>query len=574
MVAKAYESKTTVGLMMALLLLSSALVWHDLSVHEVLGRDENATITKIDQPDLSSVLRATYMKVTGQPGNMQPLYFFLQHPTWPLIGRSSFAFRFLSSTFGILVVALTFKLGEALWDSETGLVGALLTALLPFHVRYAQIARPYTLLALFSLASTYCLVRALQTNRIRHWCGFALAAALNFYTHFNALFVLAVQGLYTGIVWLATAWAVLRERRSVARLAGPVLGFLGVALLCAPGLIRFAGLPWVAPGGAETAGAASIEPALPFVRHFLYTTGLPAVWSQNLMLLAAGWGLAVTLYRKNLRAALLAVLWLVLPFVILGFLKSPRPFEERYVIFVTPVGMLLIGQGVVGMGSVLGAAGRRLGLRKARWPATTAITAGLAILLATSLSAYYDLNRSVDRLDKTLDVVERHARPGDIIVVSPRFLVRPLDVGGADVTYLTPSQHPTSEQMDDWTGRYERMWILYTSYLPPVELQEPLDQWVQANGSAFVRVPIKSITALAYQNLAISDLEARLKERIPLLEELAESSSGKHEAWQRYSLVADDYEALAAFHASRGEHQLAGEYQEKAEEARAQAPPP
>ena len=142
-----YNKRSTIGLLLGILLLSAALVWHDLGTHEVLGRDENATITKIDQPDLASVLQATTMKVTGQPGNMQPLYFFLQHLLLPVIERSLFAFRFLSSAFGILVVALTLKLGEVLWDSETGLVGALLTALLPFHVRYAQIARPYTLLA-------------------------------------------------------------------------------------------------------------------------------------------------------------------------------------------------------------------------------------------------------------------------------------------------------------------------------------------------------------------------------------------------------------------------------------------
>ncbi|MFC2015682.1 glycosyltransferase family 39 protein [Chloroflexota bacterium] len=570
-----YNKRSMMGLLVGILLLSAALVWHDLGTHEVLGRDENATITKIDQPDLASVLQATTMKVTGQPGNMQPLYFFLQHLLWPVIERSTFAFRFLSSAFGILVVALTFKLGKVLWDSETGLVGALLTALLPFHVRYAQIARPYTLLALFSLASACFLVRALQTNRLRHWLGFVLTAALNFYTHFNALFVLAVQGVYTAIVWLVTAWGVFGKRQSIARLTGPLLGFLGVAVVCTPGLIRFVGLPWVAPPGGDGAGAAvTIELTVPFLRHFLYTIGLPTIWLQNLILVSAGWGVAVTLYRRNWQAALLSVLWLLLPFLILTFLRSPRPFEERYVIFVTPVALLVIGQGVVGLGLVLGAAGRRLGLPEGRWLSTAVLSAVLAVLFAVSLRAYYDANRAVDRLDETLAVVESRARSGDIIVISPRFLVRPLDADGADVTYLAPSQHPTSEQMDDWTRSYDRVWILYTSYLPPIELQEPLDRWVQAQGDAFVRVPIKSINALAYQNLVFLDTEPRLEDRISLLEEMAENSSGKHEAWQRYGLVADDYEALAVLHANRGEHGLADQYQKKAEETRSLAPPP
>ncbi len=94
-----------------------------------------------------------------------------------------------------------------------GLIGALLTALLPLHLRYAQIARPYTLLAALSLASAYFLVRALRTNRPAHWIGFALTATLNFYNHFNAIFVLVAEGLYAGIIWLATLVAVLRRRQ-------------------------------------------------------------------------------------------------------------------------------------------------------------------------------------------------------------------------------------------------------------------------------------------------------------------------------------------------------------------------
>ncbi len=104
--------------MIGLLLLAAALVWHDLGTREVLGRDENATITKLDQPDLKAVFDVTYMKVTGEPGNMQPLYFVLQHLFWPAIGRSAFMLRFLSAAAALLTVVLTYKLGEALFGLQ------------------------------------------------------------------------------------------------------------------------------------------------------------------------------------------------------------------------------------------------------------------------------------------------------------------------------------------------------------------------------------------------------------------------------------------------------------------------
>jgi 4-amino-4-deoxy-L-arabinose transferase-like glycosyltransferase len=552
------------GLMVAMLLLAAILAWHDLGTREVLGRDENATTTKLDQPTLGAVLDVTHMKVTGQPGNMQPLYFLLEYLFWPLVGRSAFVLRFLSSVFGLLGVVLTFKVGEALWNREAGLVGALFTALLPLHVRYSQIARPYTLLALLSLASAYFLVRGVQSDRPRHWVGFVLAATLSFYTHYNSLMALAAQGLFAGAVWLATLVAVLRKQQSPRWLVAPILSFIAVGFLCAPGLLRLARLT-----AMQSAGEASLAPTLSFFRQFLYKIGLTTAWRQGLILGFMVLGLCVSLYYRRWRSALFTVLWLSVPFVILSAMDLPRPFVERYVIFVPPVALLLAGQGVVSLAEMLSRFSQRL---RARSAGIAAIAVGLALLFAAPLRAEYAANRAAYRLDDTLAVVERHARAGDVIVVSPRFFVRPLAVNGAEVLYLT--EHLSAEQLDGLVDRFQRIWILYTSYLPPVELQEPLDQWVQSWPDEFVRVPIKAITALAYHNHTLTDLEAILKDRVILLTDLAQVSAGKQEAWLRYSALADAYDSLGELHSSRGESVLAAEYQRKADEARAAAPRP
>jgi hypothetical protein len=552
------------GLMVALLLLAAILAWHDLGTREVLGRDENATITKLDQPTLRAVLDVTHMKVTGQPGNMQPLYFLLQYLFWPLVGRSAFVLRFLSSVFGLLGVVLTYKLGEALWNREAGLVGALFTALLPLHIRYSQIARPYTLLALLSLVSAYYLVRGFQSDRPRHWVGFVLTATLNFYTHYNSLMVLAAQGLFAGVVWLATLVAALRKRQSPRRLVAPMLSFIAVGLFCTPGLLRLARL-----AGTQPADQASLALTLPFFRGFLYKIGLASAWQQGLILAFMALGLFAALYHWRWRSALFTILWLSVPFVILSVMDLPRPFVERYLIFVPPVALLLAGQGVVALAEMLSRFSRRLNTRSV---GIAAIAGGLVLLFVAPLRAEYAANRAVQRLDDTLAVVERYARAGDVVVVSPRFFVRPLAVNGAEVLYLT--EHRSTEQLNDLVESYQRIWILYTSYLPPVELQEPLDQWVQSRPDEFVRVPIKAITALAYHNHTLTDLEAILKDRVILLTDLAEVSADKQEAWLRYSALADAYDSLGELHSSRGESILAAEYRRKADEARTAAPRP
>jgi len=560
-------------LVAGLLLLSAALVWHDLGAHEVLGRDENATILKLDQPDLRSVLRVVPIKVTGQPGYMQPLYFVLEYYVWPFVQRSAFMLRFLSSAFGLLAVAVTYTLGRALWGREAGLIGALLTALLPLHLQYAQIARPYTLLALLALASAYFLFRAWTTNRPVHWAGFALAGAFSFYTHYNALFALASEALFTGVLWLAALVAAWQKRRSWGRLAGPLLGWLALGLLCAPGLIQLAGLPWAGlRGGGETGAEVTVQLTVQFFADFMDNIGLALPYLQGLILGLMAVGLVAALYRRRWKAALLTILWLALPFAILAMIKSPRPFVERYLIFVPPVALLLAGHGAVAIGRGLAAWGP---LRRHRpaWlgvAAAIAFCAGLALLFARPLRVYYAENRAVDRLGETAVVIERNARPGDAVIVSPRFFIRPLAVNGADLLYLT--RHLSPAELDDLAARYDRIWLLYTSNLP-VELQEPLDRWYLARQDEFAQVPIKAITALAYHNLALTDPEASLKDRIALLEELAPSEH-KAEAWLRHGILADAYQALSALYAGQGRSDLAAEYQKRAEETRAAVPAP
>jgi hypothetical protein len=568
-----HQEKWILWLMVGVLLLSTALIWHDLGAREVLGRDENATITKLDQPNLKATLVATSIKVTGQPGNMQPLYFLLQYLFWPLVRRSAFMLRYLPSAFGLLGVVLTYKLGEALVNREVGLVGALLSALLPLHVRYAQIARPYSLLALLSLASACFLVRGLTTSRPLHWVGFVLTAVLNFYTHYNSLFVLAAEGLCAGIIWLATVVVVWKKRQPAHLLVGPVVGFVTVGILCMPGLLRLLRLPWVELGtGIEPGTGVMVELTVPFFRHFMYMTGLKTIQVQNLFFGLVLLGLLAVLYRRGWQAALFAVVWLAVPFVALALMPVPRPFEERYVIFVMPVALLLIAQGVVTVGEVLGHLVRRWNIRGAPWAVTAALSIGLALLLLAPLREYYGNNRSADRLDQTLIVVERHARSGDVIVISPRFFLRPLSVEGVDALYLT--EHLSPAELNNLASSYQRIWLLCSSYLPPIELQEPADQWLQSHLDQLVRVPIKAINTLAFGSVASTDAEANLQHRIPVLEDLAQRSAGKYEAWLRHDLLADAYLALGELHASHGEPALAEEYKNRAEEVRAAAPPP
>lgn len=576
--------------MLGLLLVSAALVWHDLGTREVLGRDENATITKLDQPSLKAVLDVTYMKVTGEPGNMQPLYFLAQYLVWPLVGRNAFVLRFLPSVFGLLSVAMVYPLGAALWNRRVGLVGALFTALLPLHVEYSQIARPYTLLAFLSLASAYFLMRALQTNRPLAWVGFAVTAALSFYTHLNAIFVLAAEAILAASVWLASLARAHRTRRRPKGWWVPPFAFLALGLLCLPGVIRLVRLPWAGSGGTV-----AVELTLPFFYRYLYKIGLTTAWLRALVLGSMALGLLATLFRRrpflqgrggdgtaaaagpvrpaldSRWAAVLVVLWLAFPFLILAVMNSPRPFHERYLIFVPPVALLLAARGVVAAGAAARALSSQKSTADLQALVTLVVAVGMALFFVQPLRTYYIANRTEDRLDQTLAVLERHALPDDVILVSRRFFVRPLQVPGT-VLYLT--HHLSAQELDALLQHSPRLWILYTSFLPPAALQEPLDQWVQSHAEEFARVPIKAITALAYHNHTFAEAATTLVDRLDVLQDLAAVSADPQEAWMRYGAVADTCDSLANLYAARGEPTAAEQYRHQAEEARSVAPRP
>lgn len=346
-----------------------------------------------------------------------------------------------------------------------------------------------------------------------------------------------------------------------------------MGLLCMPGFIRLFGLPWVEVSGrVESGGSIIIEPTLVFFQGFMYRIGYRETWIQALFVGLMLLGLVGSLYRRRWQAALLAVVWISLPFAILSVMKSPRPFTERYLIFVPPVALLLVGQGTLLGAEALAALARRPAARGLRWALILLFSAGLALLMVEPLRIHHAASQAADRLTETMEVVERQARPGDIVLISRRSFIQPLDVNGAEVLYL--AEHLSPAELDDLASRYSRIWILYTSFIPPAELQEPLDQWVQAHPDRVIRVPIKAVNVLAFGTLSTVGTEAELQDRITVLEDLAQNVTGKFERYERHNLLADAYQALSDYYDSQGESSLAAEYHDRAEKARAAAPQP
>ncbi len=130
-----------------------------------------------------------------------PLYFLLARFWVQLLGHSVAAIRSLSAFFSLLAWPCIYYLCLELFKSPlVGWIAIGLMTISPFHVLYAQEARPYSLWTVTILLSSWALLRALRLKTKAAWGLYALTVALGFYTHLYSLFVSIAQGIYVVLI--------------------------------------------------------------------------------------------------------------------------------------------------------------------------------------------------------------------------------------------------------------------------------------------------------------------------------------------------------------------------------------
>ncbi len=165
-----------VGLVLRVWNLGAASLW----------TDEVMTAVRAQAPfseSLASLMAA---------GNQSPFYF------WSLRLFPNYTealLRLPSALLGLAGIALMMLLIVQFYqDRELALwIGALL-AVNPYHVWLSRTARPYSLMFVLAVLSTYFFLMLLRGYDSRkNWIGFALTSLVAYSTHFTALALLAAQ---------------------------------------------------------------------------------------------------------------------------------------------------------------------------------------------------------------------------------------------------------------------------------------------------------------------------------------------------------------------------------------------
>jgi uncharacterized membrane protein len=126
-----------------------------------------------------------------------PLYFLMARFWMEMFGSSLTASRSLPALLSLLGLPLMYKLGLELFDSRlAAILAAILFALSPFDILFAQTARQYSLLTVLVIANSFWLLLALRSSTWRNWLVYSIGSAVGLYTHPFFGLTLVAHGVY------------------------------------------------------------------------------------------------------------------------------------------------------------------------------------------------------------------------------------------------------------------------------------------------------------------------------------------------------------------------------------------
>lgn len=263
-----------------------------------------------------------------------PGYYVLLHFWLTVAGSSALAGRALSLLFGMLSVAMTYRLGRDFAASIgvqaadlVGLGAAVAIGASAYYVYYLHELRVYTLIVVCTAFEVWAYVRLMQNGKHqRRWLSvsFSLVTAASFYLHYQLLFVPMVIGLYHLLF--------VRKDRQWMRI---ILLFVTAGLLYLPWVLtvyHFSELDKVNP--VVGMGLAKVVPAL--LLTFSNNSVALLVLVVTLAVYKMVWRLRFIVFVATVGISLVLVVNQFYPFI----------NQIRYIIFLWPVLAVLVGLGV------------------------------------------------------------------------------------------------------------------------------------------------------------------------------------------------------------------------------------
>ena len=473
-----------------------------------------------------------------------PGYLILMRLLEQFVGRSDFLVRLPAALFSTAGIVAIWALGRSLVRPVVGLVAAFLLAIAPFHIYYGQELHTYALFATTSTLLLWSLFRAArisvaverQVGRtafgdwLRAWWPFLLVAVIAMYSHYYAVFTVALCIILFPIFLLmeggqavSDLWREPDHRRAIRRFAATLV-LIGVlylpqAIFGLSNSMAYASsrVESVASGGLAV--RFEIGPQLladTFVAFLIGRTfslemsrGLIVVMS---IFLVAGfvWMLvqpAGPARRRYRLLALAAIIWMLAPLPLVAWLaqRAGESFAARRLIFAFPLLVLVEAIGIAGLAALvsklIGGQTTAAGNKQSKSVMAIAVVAMLAVvswLTVSSLTSYYIRPKQDYRTAARL--LQARVGPNDVVATMG-------SMTGPNLSWYYPGATTTlSDTMvqslslfcsDDAAGQSGPVDAIYlVSTTPGANLSAKSTAWIEEN---FVEVPLYQIS-LFYRN--------------------------------------------------------------------------
>jgi mannosyltransferase len=351
-------------------------------------------------------------------------YYLGMHAVVRLLGTSAAALRLPSLVATSLAAGLLALLGRRLARASglpapaaTGLLAGLLLAAAPQTTYYAQDARPYGLVTLFAIASTYLLLVAIERGGTRWWAAYAAAVALTGVASLFALLILAAHAVTLRLTRTqdrAHASDPQAQAGPGRRMRPWVTASVAAIVVVSPLIVLGYGqdktLSWVG------------HPGLGKLTHLITLFAgsralIPLAAALALCGVAAGLGAG---RQRQVTVVTVALPWLLLPpFILLAVSVIKPVYVERYVVFCQPALALLCAAGAAWLGGLVAAspAGRRT--PALAWAAPAVVLVALAALLIGPQRHVRLTSARPDNLRGVSAVVAANERLGDVVFYLP-----------------------------------------------------------------------------------------------------------------------------------------------------------
>ncbi|MDQ5825729.1 MAG: glycosyltransferase family 39 protein [Chloroflexota bacterium] len=467
------QSRTlSVAALLSVVLLGFALRLYGLTGYGIWF-DEAYHIQLVSLPTVGDMLRA----VLANPPS-DPLYVLLLRPWVSLFGHGDASVRTLSVILSTATIPAAYWLGRVAAGRAAGLLGALLLAVSPYALEFGQQASLYVLA---SLATTLALAAGLKwrsTGSRRDAILYVALATVAIYSHYVVAGIMALCGLL-----------------ALHRSAGPSY-VTRRAWIVAHAVIYMAWTPWLLPMLASWMAApvprTSLRDSVTMVDVLAalvqYSSGTAALLQRARvpevlglasggLLLLAGWYAGGATRWSSLRLMIVVSGLIFLLPAVVSAMTGLWLFVPHFMVFLLPAAFVTFGAGLLFIGQSTWRTGDGAAIQ---WGSYLALGLGVAWLVAQLWGValfYRDPPHGADGLRELAATLNRHAQPGDRVLVTPpalqasmaqyyggdtRGLPADFDLYSIYQPYEPASWHNRSlEAFNEHTSGLGRFWLVY-----------------------------------------------------------------------------------------------------------------